>query len=443
MTFIQDVRYAVRALVKQPGFTLVALLTLALGIGANTAIFGIVDAVLLRPLPYSQPDRVVMLWSHWTNWSRTWVSQPEVEDYRTAQSLEHVAAFAPASFNLTGVDQPVRVLAARVQADMFGALGAKPIAGRVFTADEDAPGRDRVVLLTEGLWRSQFGSDPAIVGRAIQLDGAAYTVLGVLPAALRLPTDYASRTYAQIWMPLAWRPVDPQDRGNHGFSAVARLRDGVTLARAQTEIETITSGFQKRFPNFYDPEFGLTLVPAPAEVFGDVRQALVVLVMAVGAVLLIACANVANLLLARSDGRQKELAIRVVLGAKRGRIVGQLLTESMVLSLLGGVAGIALAYGLTRALVSLDPLKIPRVQDITLDARVLWFTAGTSIVTGLLFGLVPALHASGTNLQSILKEGGRGSRPAGCGARSSSAKWRRRSCWSRRPCCSHAASRVC
>ena len=411
-TLVQDLRYAIRTLAREPGFTLVALVTLALGIGANTAIFSIVNAVLLRPLPYHEPERVVLLWSHWTNWTKTWVSEPELADYEQARSLEYVAGFSSTSFNLTGGpgSEPLRVLAAQVQAPMFDALGAKPLIGRVFSADEDRPGRERVVLLTEGLWRSRFGSDPSVVGRTIDLDAVAYTVVGVLPASLRLPLDYATRTLTQIWVPLALGPVDPQERGNHGINALGRLKPGVTLPQAQAEIDTITRGFLRQYDDLYDETFGLTLVPAPIEVFGDIRPALMILLLAVGAVLLIACANVANLLLARSESRQKEIAVRVALGAGRHRIVRQLLTESMALSVVGGAAGIALAYALTQGLVALDPLKIPRVQDIALDARVLAFTAAISALTGVLFGIVPALQSSRTDLQSVLKEGGRDSR---------------------------------
>ena len=410
-TFLQDIRFAIRTLIKQPGFTLVALLTLALGIGANTAIFSIIDAVVLRPLPYRDPDRVVMMWSHWINWTKTWVSEPELADYRTqATLLEHVAGFDTTSFNLTGAGEAIRVSALQVQAPIFAALGVHPIAGRVFTADDDRSENAHVVLLTEGLWRSQFGADPSIVGRDIQLDAVPYTVVGILPAAVRIPIQYTSRTFSQVWVPLALAPPNPNDRGNHGLFGLARLRSGITLAQAQAEIDTITNGFRQTYPGTYDSEFGLTLVPAPVEVFGEVRPALFVLLLAVGAVLLIACANVANLLLARSEARQKELAIRAVLGAGQWRIVRQLLTESALLSAAGGLLGLALASMLTRALVLVDPLKIPRVHDIALDARVLAFTAAVAAVTGVLFGIVPALHAARTDLQPALKEGGRDSR---------------------------------
>lgn len=403
-------RYAFRTLLKQPGFTVVALLTLTLGIGANTAIFSIVNAVVLRPLPYEQPDRVVLLWSHWINWTKTWVSAPELADYKAqAGTLEHVAAFDYTSFNLTGAGETLRVRAALVQADAFAALGAHALAGRLFTSDEDRPGHEHVVVLTEGLWRSQFGSDRSIIGRTIELDRTPYTVVGVLPAAMRLPLDYGTRAVTQVWVPLSLGPADPQERGNHGLHALARLRPGATLPQSQAEIDTITRGFLRTYPTSYDNEFGLTLVTAPTEVFGSVRSALFVLLLAVGAVLLIACANVANLLLARSEARQKELAIRAVLGASRRRLMGQLLVESIMLSGAGGLCGMAFGYGLTRALVVLDPLKIPRVEDVVVDARVLAFTMAISLATGIVFGIIPALQASRTDLLPALKEGGRDS----------------------------------
>jgi predicted permease len=406
MAVVHDLRYSFRALWKHPAFTLVAVMTLALGIGANTAIFGIVHGVVLRPLPYHDADRVVLLWSHWTNWTRTWVSEPELADYRTqSRTLEDVAGFTTTSFNLTGSSEPLRVRAAQVQAQAFAALGARPIAGRVFTAEEDRPGHDRVVLLSEGLWRSHFAGDLSVIGRDIQLDAATYEVVGILPGSLRLPTDYGTRSVSELWVPLALAPPDPEARGNHGLNALARLRPGASLRQAQAEIDTITRGFQQVYPSYYDREFGATLVTAPEEVFGDIRPALLVLLLAVGAVLLIACANVANLLLARSDERQKELAIRVALGAGRGRIVRQLLTESLVLSGVGGACGIALAYTLMRALVALDPLKIPRVEELGIDARILMFAGGISVFAGVIFGTIPALHASRANVQPALKAG--------------------------------------
>src|SRR5262249_5392373 len=244
MSFLSDIRFALRTLYKQPAFTLVSLVTLALGIGANTAIFSIVDAVLLRPLPYHEPDRVVMMWSHWTNWTKTWLSAPEVADYRAqATTLEHVAAFDTTSFNLTGSGEALRVGAIQAQASMFDALGVQPIAGRLFTAQEDMPGQGCVVLLSEGLWRSQFGSQRSIIGRDIQLDGVPYAVVGILPASVRAPIQYSSRTPGQVWVPLALAPSDPRERGNHGLYAVARMRSGVTLTQAQAEIDAITNGF--------------------------------------------------------------------------------------------------------------------------------------------------------------------------------------------------------
>src|SRR5262249_31732685 len=249
--------------------TLVALVTLALGIGANTAIFGIVNGVLLRPLPYREPERVVLIWSHWINWKKTWVSEPELADYRTqSRMLEHVSGFDTGSFNLTGTGEPVRVRAALVQADTFAALGVQPLAGRVFTGEEDRKGAPYVVVLSEGLWRSHFGSDPSIVGRAIELDATRYDVIGILPGAVRLPIDYGTRMTTDVWVPLALGAPNPKDRGNHGLFAAARLRAEASLARAQAEMDQITRNFQQTYSSQYDREFGVTLVPAPVEVFG-------------------------------------------------------------------------------------------------------------------------------------------------------------------------------
>jgi putative ABC transport system permease protein len=406
-SLLHNIRYAARILRKQPSFAVVAVLTLALGIGANSAIFGIVNSVLLRPLPYRDADRVVMLWSHWTNWDKTWVSEPELADYRSlATNLEHVAGFSTTSFNLTSTSgEPARVRAAQVEASMFDALGVHPLTGRFFDAKDDRPGAAHVAVIGEGLWRSYFGSEPQILNRTILLDGTPHVVIGVMPAAVRLPNDFAIRSQTDLWVPLALGAPDPKDRGNHGLNALARLRPGATLQQAQSQIDAITAAFQKNYPGQYDPRFGVSLVAAPVEVFGNVRPALLVLLLAVGAVLLIACANVANLLLARSEGRYREIAIRAALGASRGEIVRHLLTESLLLAILGGTVGIVLAYVLMQALVALDPLKIPRVQDLTIDSRVLSFTAVVALGTGILFGIAPAFHAARIDLQPALKEG--------------------------------------
>jgi len=405
------VRHAFRTLVRQPGFTAAPLITLALGIGANTAIFGVVNAVLLRPLPYRTPGRVVMLWSHWTNWNKTWVSQAELDDYQhQLPSLVDVGGFQYTSFNLTSSGPAERVRAATVQPAVFAALGVTPIVGRLFHEEEDRPGNEHVVVLNESLWRDRFGADPQIVGRTISLDLTPYTVVGVLPSAVRLPIDFGTRSATLLWVPIALGAPDPTDRGNHGYYAIGRLRDGASLAHAQAEVDTLTSRFQKIYPDYYDGAFGVTLVTATDEVFGDIRPALLLLLGAVGAVLLIACANVANLLLASSEGRQKELAIRAALGAGRFRIVRQLVTEALMLSAAGAAAGVAVAFGLIRLLTSIDPLKIPRVHDVAIDVRVLAFAAAVAIATGIIFGIVPALHAAQTDLQPVLRQGGRDSR---------------------------------
>ncbi len=411
--FWHDLSYAARALTKQAGFALIVVGTLALGIGANTAIFSVVDGVLLRPLPYPEPDRVVSLWSHWSGWRKTWVSEPELADYQSqASSLEDVGGYQYAALNVTGAGEPIRVQAATVQAAVFAALGARPMLGRLFGPDLDRPGQAHVVVLNESLWRSRFGADPNVVGRTLSLDGVPHTVLGVLPAAMRLPLDYGTRTPTLLWIPLALGPPDPSDRGNHGLYAIGRLRAGASLTRAQAEVDTLTAGMRRRFPNQYDPEFGLTLVSAPADVFGGVKTGLLLLLGAVGAVLLVACANVTNLLLARSEARRKEIALRTALGAGRLRLVRQVLTESLLLAALGGLAGLAVGAGVMRLLVSLDPLKIPRVADVALDGRVLAFTALVALAAAILSGVAPALQASRSDPQAALKEGGRESAPA-------------------------------
>jgi putative ABC transport system permease protein len=405
---LHDLRYALRTLSSQRLFTAAAVLTLALGIGANTALFAVIDAVLLRPLPYRDAARVVVLWSHWTGWKKTWLSEPELADYRREMtSFDAVAGFSFAELNLTAGGDSIRIRACRAQAEIFQVLGIGLIAGRAFTGQEDQPARANVAVLSEHLWKSHFGGDPGAIGRRIQLDGSSYDVIGVIGGDVRLPTDYAARLSTDIWLPAALGTPDPSDRDNHGLFAVARLKPGATLTAAQAEINRLTTKFIGEWPRLYEPDFGVTLVPAPKQVFGDVAAALMVLLLAVGAVLLIACANVTNLLLTRAEWRQKEFAIRAALGADRSRIVRQLVTEALVLSLTGAIAGAILAVGLIRIFVAIDPVRIPRALDVAPDERVLASAAALAIACTLLVGLLPAWRAGRGAVQTALSLGGR------------------------------------
>jgi putative ABC transport system permease protein len=400
-TLLQDLRYGARALLRSPGFTTVAAITLALGVGANTAIFSVVHAVLLRPLPYREPDRLVLAWEA-RGPRRAALTAPDFVDWRAQnQVFETLAARDFVTANLTGTQDPERVEGRRVTADYFAMLGVRPEHGRLFTADEDRPGASHVVLLGHGLWERRFGSDPALVGRSIRLDGEPYEVIGVMPAGTALPGSTED-----FWVPLAISPENLRQTGNHHLVAVGRLRPGVTRERAEAEMKGIARRLEAVRPHSNTGVSAL-LVPLREGLVGNVRSPILLLLGAVGFVVLIACGNVANLLLARAAGRQREIAVRASLGASRARVVRQLLVESLLLALVGGFVGVMVgAWGID-ALVRTLPADVPRASDIKLDAAVLSFTLLLSLATGVLFGLVPALRASRLDLTASLKEGAR------------------------------------
>ena len=401
----QDIRYGVRTLLKRPGFTSVALVTLALGIGANTAIFSVVNAVLLRPLPYPEPDRLVRLYEKETDAAtpseRLEVAPANFLDWRRqSRTLAEIAAWGEEEQALAGRERAEPVRAAFVTANFFAVLGVRPLHGRAFTPEEDQPGRETVALLGHGLWQRRFGGDPRLVGQRVQLDGEHYTVVGIMPAGFQYPRA------AEIWTPLALNPNQTQTREAHFLQVIARLRPEASPAQARAEMETIAAGLEQQYPAT-NKNWRVNVVPLLEDEVGPVSRTLLVLFGAVGLVLLIACVNVASLLLARAATRQTEIAIRTALGASRWRIVRQLLTESAVLALLGGGGGLLLALWGTDALLALSPAEIPRLQQSSVDGRVLAFALVLTFVTGLLCGLIPALQASRSDLQEALKEGGR------------------------------------
>ncbi|MGC1186495.1 MAG: ABC transporter permease [Candidatus Acidiferrales bacterium] len=404
-----DIRYALRMLRKSPGFTIVAILTLALGIGANTAIFSVVNTVILQPLAYPNPDRLVELEMTSPQGNSNITSVPKFNIWREqTQVFDSVAAYdlSGPGINLTGVDLPEQLKGIHASADYFRVFGAPVALGRTFTSGEDRPGGPDVVVISNGLWHSRFGGDPEIIGRSIELGGDPYTIVGVLG-----PT-FTSDPPSDIWLPLKADPNSTEQ--GHYLRSTARLKPGVSLAQAKAAMALAAQEFIRKFPSAADMAMGpgssFTAIPLRDSVIGDVRFGLYLLFGAVGFVLLIACANVANLLLVRAAIRRREIAIRAALGAGRARIISQLLTESLLLSLAGGALGLAIGYFGVRALLAINPGGIPRVGEqgagVTLDWRVLAFTFAAAIVTGILFGLVPALTASHSDLNSTLRESG-------------------------------------
>jgi putative ABC transport system permease protein len=405
-SLLHDLRYAGRLLVRSPAFTLLTVLTLALGIGANAAIFSVVDGVLLAPLPYRQPDRLMSIYSQFPGlgFDKFWVSAPEYLEFRRwSTSFQNVGAYVTGEVNVEGRDQPLRVRAAAATASLFATLAVDPVLGRAFTEAEDLPNAERTVVLSHGLWKRAFAGDPGVVGTRVVIDGEPRTILGVMPPSF----DIGSQRI-ELWAPLALDPASPGNRGGHFLYLVGRLKPGATFASARSELDGLIARWQKEFPENHAPHpenHRLVIKPLLEDLVGDVRPRVVMLAVAVGLVLLIACLNVANLLLARAEGRQREIAIRTALGAARGRLLRQFLTESVLLSLCGGVLGLLLAVWGVKAIVALNAESIPRVEAVGVDARAVGFTLGLSLLTGLLFGLAPALHVRGAAFFASLKEG--------------------------------------
>lgn len=407
---VQDLRFGWRMLARSPGFTAVAIIALALGIGANTAIFSVVNAVVLRPLPIHKPGRVVAVHERYTQIGlpSIGVSAPDFVDIsRLTKVFENTAVLSSKNFNLTGVGHPQRLNGLLVSGGFFPLMGVKPVLGRWFLPSEDKPGADHVAVISGGLWKGAFGADPRIVGKSIALDSENYTIVGVMPSSFDLPN-----MMPDLWAPLVLTPVqlDPvKERSHQWLFMLARLRPGVTMAQAQTALNGVARRLMREYPNYFPPRigYGMKVVQLLPDLIGTTGKFLFVLLAGVGFVLLIACSNVASLMLARATARSREMALRAALGAGRLRIVKQLLTESLLLSIIGGAIGLILAVWGVDLLKTIGPRNVPRLNESGVDGLVLAFTAAVSLLSGLLFGLAPALGASKPNLQETLKESGR------------------------------------
>jgi len=400
-TIFTDVRFGVRSLLKRPAATLIALVTLALGIGVNTAIFSAVDSVLLRPLPFKDPERLVSIWEQTLRMGivRNEVAPANFSDLRTQnQSFEAIGAYGPQDINLTGDGEPERISAQLVSANVFSILGVQPALGRTFLTNEDQPGQHRVVVLSDALWQRRFNQDPAIVNRSITLNGEAFTVVGVMPRGFFFP-----EREAELWVPWAMEPEQASGRGDHYLRLIARLRPGATVERANHDLESIAGRLEAEYPRTNEG-LNFTSNALHKDYVGDLRLPILILFGAVGLVLLIACANVANLLLAQATTRRKEIAIRIALGAQRWTIVRQLLIESLLLACAGGLLGTLGAFWGVVALAKFLPESLSKLQGVTVDARVFVFTLGVSALTAIVFGGVPALLASRTRPGATLSD---------------------------------------
>ena len=401
-TFLRDSRYAIRMLLQSPGFTAVAVLTFALGIGVNSAVFSVLNGVLLRPLPYPDADRITMVWmdNRRQGIKEDITSYPTFRDWRQqSTSYAYMAGVTESAFSLTGADEPERLEGALVTADFFNVMGLQPQLGRVFTAENEVPGQDRVIVISHGLWQRRFGGGPDAVGKTVTLNGQPHEIIGVMPPALRVPSR------ADVWKPLAPNDQTRQARTAFWLPVMGRLKPGIAIEQAQTEMHGVSGRIEQAFPE--TKGFGVYIVPLHRQIVGDIERSLLILMAAVGFVLLIACANLGNLMLGKTATRQKELAIRSALGARRGRLVVQIVTETLMLALAGGALGLLFAYWASRFFIRIGGDSIPRPEEIAIDGWVMAFALALAILAAIVAGLVPALQSSRADVVEHLREGGR------------------------------------